>query len=159
MCELCGKEEETSCHLFWFCDHARGVWTSSKLVLQFEISRSWNFLDVVENLQRREQSYPGLLEKVIMVCWSIWKNRNALQLGGKGKAGRSLVRGALYLEGESGSGSGEVKKLKLYSFRWSTCSFRVRIALNFKRLKYEYKSVNLSKGEQFIPGGTKTSKF
>nr|POF00750.1 glutathione s-transferase zeta class [Quercus suber] len=54
-------------------------------------------------------------------------------------------------EGESGSGSGEVKKLKLYSFRWSTCSFRVRIALNFKRLKYEYKSVNLSKGEQFIP--------
>nr|XP_023880230.1 uncharacterized protein LOC111992585 [Quercus suber] len=100
MCELCGKEEETICHLFWFCDHARGVWTSSKFVIPFEISLSWNFLDVVENLQRREESCPGLLEKVIMVCWSIWKNRNVLRLGGKGMAGCSLVRGALYLVDE-----------------------------------------------------------
>ena len=45
-----------------------GVWMSSKLVLPFEISPSWKFLDVVENLQRWEKTCPGLLEKVIMVC-------------------------------------------------------------------------------------------
>ncbi|GAB2278279.1 Glutathione S-transferase zeta-1 [Dionaea muscipula] len=34
------------------------------------------------------------------------------------------------------------QKLKLYSSWISSCSFRVHIALNLKRLKYEYKAVN-----------------
>ncbi|GAB2284003.1 Glutathione S-transferase zeta-1 [Dionaea muscipula] len=45
----------------------------------------------------------------------------------------------------------EKPKLKLYSYWRSSCSFRVRIALNWKGLKYEYKAVNLVKGEQFSP--------
>ncbi|GMH06917.1 hypothetical protein Nepgr_008757 [Nepenthes gracilis] len=45
----------------------------------------------------------------------------------------------------------EKPKLKLYSYWRSSCSWRVRIALNFKGLKYEYKAVNLLKGEQFSP--------
>ncbi|CAO2834865.1 unnamed protein product [Amaranthus hypochondriacus] len=39
----------------------------------------------------------------------------------------------------------------LYSFWLSSCSWRVRFALNFKGLEYEYKSVDLFKGEQFNP--------
>ncbi|XP_061357256.1 glutathione S-transferase zeta class-like [Gastrolobium bilobum] len=35
-------------------------------------------------------------------------------------------------------------KLKLYSHWMSSCSFRVRIALNLKGLKYDYETVNLS---------------
>ncbi|KAJ4958245.1 hypothetical protein NE237_025356 [Protea cynaroides] len=43
----------------------------------------------------------------------------------------------------------EQQKLKLYSYWRSSCSWRVRIALNLKGLKYEYKAVNLLKGDQF----------
>ncbi|XXG68492.1 hypothetical protein AAC387_Pa06g1567 [Persea americana] len=42
-------------------------------------------------------------------------------------------------------------KLQLYSFFGSSCSWRARIALNLKGLKYEYKAVNLCKREQFSP--------
>ncbi|GAU14759.1 hypothetical protein TSUD_204080 [Trifolium subterraneum] len=42
-------------------------------------------------------------------------------------------------------------KLLLYSFWRSSCSFRVRIALNIKGLKYDYKPVNLLKEEQSHP--------
>lgn len=47
------------------------------------------------------------------------------------------------------------KKLKLYSYWRSSCSERVRIALNLKGIKYEYVPVNLLKGEQFSPDFTK----
>ncbi|KAL3536952.1 hypothetical protein ACH5RR_000318 [Cinchona calisaya] len=42
-------------------------------------------------------------------------------------------------------------KLILYSFWRSTSSWRVRFALNLKGLPYEYRAVNLSKGENFSP--------
>ena len=45
--------------------------------------------------------------------------------------------------------------LTLYSYFRSSCSHRVRIALNLKGLEYEYKAVNLLKGEQFSPEFTK----
>ncbi|XP_024026253.1 glutathione S-transferase zeta class [Morus notabilis] len=48
--------------------------------------------------------------------------------------------------------SGEDKpNLKLYSYWRSSCSFRVRIALSLKGLKYEYRAVNIVKGEQRNP--------
>ncbi|TKW39741.1 hypothetical protein SEVIR_1G199600v4 [Setaria viridis] len=40
---------------------------------------------------------------------------------------------------------------RLYSYWRSSCSHRVRIALNFKGVDYEYKAVNLLKGEQSDP--------
>ncbi|XP_034708816.1 glutathione S-transferase zeta class-like [Vitis riparia] len=42
-------------------------------------------------------------------------------------------------------------KLVLYSYWQSSCAWRVRFALNIKGLAYEYRSVNLRKGEQFSP--------
>ncbi|KAK9161916.1 hypothetical protein Syun_002818 [Stephania yunnanensis] len=41
--------------------------------------------------------------------------------------------------------------LQLYSYWRSSCSFRVRIALNLKGLDYEYKAVNLLKGSNSVP--------
>lgn len=49
------------------------------------------------------------------------------------------------------TGGGESKKLQLYSSWGSSCSFRVRIALNLKGLEYEYKAVNLLKDENRSP--------
>uniref|UniRef100_A0A0C9RJZ9 glutathione transferase n=1 Tax=Wollemia nobilis TaxID=56998 RepID=A0A0C9RJZ9_9CONI len=46
-------------------------------------------------------------------------------------------------------------KLKLYSYWRSSCAWRVRIALNLKGLPYEYKAVNIVKGEQFSEEYTK----
>lgn len=46
-------------------------------------------------------------------------------------------------------------RLKLYSYWRSSCSWRVRIALNLKGLPYEYKSVNIAQGEQFTEEFTK----
>ncbi|GMI93934.1 GLUTATHIONE S-TRANSFERASE 18, glutathione S-transferase zeta 1, maleylacetoacetate isomerase [Hibiscus trionum] len=45
----------------------------------------------------------------------------------------------------------EQNKLKLYSYWRSSCSCRIRIALNLKCLEYQYIPVNLLKGEQFGP--------
>ncbi|KAL5728035.1 maleylacetoacetate isomerase [Ranunculus cassubicifolius] len=43
------------------------------------------------------------------------------------------------------------QQLILYSFWQSSCSWRVRFALNLKGIPYEYKPVNLDKGDQFTP--------
>ncbi|XP_047338482.1 glutathione S-transferase zeta class-like isoform X3 [Impatiens glandulifera] len=42
---------------------------------------------------------------------------------------------------------GQAKKLKLYSFWRSSCSFRIRFALNLKGLEYDLITVNLYQGE------------
>ncbi|KAI4296118.1 hypothetical protein L6164_036103 [Bauhinia variegata] len=58
------------------------------------------------------------------------------------------------------TGSGEEavnNKMKLYSYWISSCSYRVRIALHLKGLNYEYKAVDLSKGEQYEPEFLKLS--
>jgi glutathione S-transferase len=43
-------------------------------------------------------------------------------------------------------------KVKLYTFFRSSASFRVRIALNHKGLKYEHAGVSLPKGEHLEAG-------
>ena len=49
-------------------------------------------------------------------------------------------------------GSREQEELvKLYNYFRSSAAYRVRIALALKGLSYEYLSVNLPKGEQYLP--------
>ncbi|KAM7481931.1 hypothetical protein LguiB_006514 [Lonicera macranthoides] len=54
--------------------------------------------------------------------------------------------------GSIGGSGEETKKLKLYSNWRSSCSWRVRIALNLKGLKYEYETVDLAKKQHLTPG-------
>ncbi|KAI5647360.1 hypothetical protein M9H77_33365 [Catharanthus roseus] len=51
----------------------------------------------------------------------------------------------------SSSSSASSNKLILYSFWQSSCAWRVRFALNVKGLSYEYRAVNLPKGEHLTP--------
>ncbi|KAK7825191.1 hypothetical protein CFP56_033626, partial [Quercus suber] len=96
-CVLCGQPKETTSLLLWFCKHAHEIWESSKLVLPFVIDQSWTFLDIVQCLQNWETTQPGLMEKVILVCWGIWKNRNERRMGGLGKPGQVILKFALHL--------------------------------------------------------------
>ena len=97
VCELCGRDEDTTSHLLWLYEHAKEVWKCNKFAFPFEFLAKEKFLDVVECLQRCEHHRPGLLEQFISVCWGIWKNRNDLRMGDKGKAGRIILRNAMLL--------------------------------------------------------------
>ncbi|KAK9985942.1 hypothetical protein SO802_030893 [Lithocarpus litseifolius] len=97
LCVCCGSHTETVGHLFWFCDHAKEIWTSSKLSTPFEVMPSWDFMEVMCQVQRWNDSFPGLVERTVMICWGIWKNRNEIIHGGTGRPGRVVVRSALML--------------------------------------------------------------
>ncbi|KAJ8450151.1 hypothetical protein Cgig2_033345 [Carnegiea gigantea] len=57
----------------------------------------------------------------------------------------------------SSSSSSLALSIKLYSYWESSCSWRVRFALKLKGLPYEYKPVDLRKGEQLSPEFEKIS--
>ena len=95
LCESRGKAPEFACHIFWFCDRAKEVWLSSKLILPFEINPSWKFIDVMWKLQEWSDECLGLAEHTIMVCWAIWKQRNEVRHGGVRRDGLTIVRSFL----------------------------------------------------------------
>ncbi|KAL0013436.1 hypothetical protein SO802_000505 [Lithocarpus litseifolius] len=95
LCDACGKQSESACHIFCFCEKAKEVWVSSKLAIPFEIKPSWDFIDVVWHIQKRKDQCPGLLERIIAICWGIWKNRNEVIHGCKGRVGRAITRSSL----------------------------------------------------------------
>lgn len=67
-CEACGEHVESTCHLFWFCAHAKEVWSSCKLSFPFEIHPSWDYIDLIWHLQKWEESRPNILERTVMIC-------------------------------------------------------------------------------------------
>ena len=96
-CEVCGEQVETISHLFWFCEHAKEVWSSCKLSFPFDFQPSWDFMDVIWLLQKWEESQPGILERAIMIYWGIWKNRNEVSHGAKRRSGLAVTRSSLSL--------------------------------------------------------------
>ena len=92
ICIKCGKESKTSLHLFWFCDRMKEVWSNSKLVFPFCIDSRWSFVDVVWQLVQHRSICPGLMEKVLSLCWEIWKNKNTVCHGVEQHSGKFMVR-------------------------------------------------------------------
>ena len=99
-CSLCGNPTENVLHILWFCAHAKDVWNTSKLSLPFDIEPNWCFLDIMEKLLIVEDVHPGLVERFVSVCWGIWKERNVIHIGGRGKLGRVTLKTSLGLMDE-----------------------------------------------------------
>ncbi|XP_030950071.1 uncharacterized protein LOC115973978 [Quercus lobata] len=96
MCEECGDTIESASHLFWFCKQAQAVWSHSKLVLPFTISQSWEFIDVMGQLLKWKDVYLDIMERAMMICWGIWRNRNEVKHGGKRKTGVAVIKCSHY---------------------------------------------------------------
>ena len=96
-CEVCREQVESICHLFWFYDHAKEVWSSCKLSFPFEIHPSWDYMDVIWHLQKWEESRPRILEQTVMICWGIWKDRNEVRHRGRLRSGQTVTRSSLSL--------------------------------------------------------------
>ncbi|XP_050280425.1 uncharacterized protein LOC126721436 [Quercus robur] len=94
-CDFCGKAAKSTYHLFWLCDKAKETRSSSKLVIPFEISPTWTFMDVMWQLQRWMKSHPGLVKRAITICWGIWKDRNTAKHGGNRREGKAIIRSSL----------------------------------------------------------------
>ncbi|KAK7831246.1 putative ribonuclease h protein [Quercus suber] len=68
LCEECGNMIESTTHLLWFCKQALAVWSH-----------------IVDRLLKWRDAFPDLMERVMMICWGIWRNRNEAKHGGKRK--------------------------------------------------------------------------
>ena len=94
-CDSCLALEETSDHLFWSCNRTQEIWAFSKL---FPRNFAWpvlSFLDLLWFIVMVEQWDQSRVEKVVMVAWAIWQNRNEHRVGGKVKNGSAVIHGAM----------------------------------------------------------------
>ena len=49
------------------------------------------------HLLKWKDVYPDIMERVIMICWGIWRNRNEVKHGGKRKTGEAVIKCSHYL--------------------------------------------------------------
>ena len=82
-CDSCLALEETSDHLFWSCNRTQEIWAFPKL---FPRNFAWpvlHFLDLLWFIVMVEQWDQSRVEKVVMVAYHIWQNRNEHRVGEK----------------------------------------------------------------------------
>lgn len=97
LCSECGKEPESNCHIFWFCDKVKDIWGNSMLVFPFHMESWWSFMDVVWQIVQCRLCDSSLLETTMTLCWEIWKSRNSVRHGGPCSSGKSVFQRALAL--------------------------------------------------------------
>ncbi|XP_050247979.1 uncharacterized protein LOC126695321 [Quercus robur] len=100
-CDECKLAEETSGHLFWSCQRARDIWSLSSLFQESWVQLFGSFMDMlwyVVMVAQWEWEHSDV-EKLIVVAWALWSNRNECRNRGVKKSCQALLQGALeYLD-------------------------------------------------------------
>ena len=81
ICEACGMEAKSSGHLFWQCDKAQEIWTTSGILIDSSGVRFNEFVDLLWHLKFVQHVGNEILELVITIAWSIWFNQNQVRQG------------------------------------------------------------------------------
>ncbi|XP_030939770.1 uncharacterized protein LOC115964643 [Quercus lobata] len=63
ICEVCGRQVETTMHMLCFCSCGTEVWSASKLSLPCNVQESWIFVDTFSRLRTSWEAQLGLLER------------------------------------------------------------------------------------------------
>ena len=62
------------------------------MVLPFSTDHKWSFIDAMWQLVKHSSLSSGLMERILSLCWEIWKERNAVRNGGGKREGKILAR-------------------------------------------------------------------
>ncbi|XP_062028333.1 uncharacterized protein LOC133744209 [Rosa rugosa] len=88
-CLLCQNHIEDNYHLFCQCPLAKQILSAPPFNLQHTLLPNMSFKEWM--LERAQQLKPETLEKLIMVVWALWKNRNNVLWEGKVQTAHDLV--------------------------------------------------------------------
>lgn len=91
MCPVCNMAEQSNFHVLVTCPVAAQCW--HKIGYRYDVRDSTNMEDwVAEVLQH---SRKNVINKIFMVAWAIWKNRNDIVWNQKGKECVEIVVSAI----------------------------------------------------------------
>lgn len=96
-CTLCSQEPETIEHLLLHCPVARQVWWAALNVIQMPQCFQVNTLSMADEWSRlrtglHKQQKKGVDTLFILVCWQLWKERNARVFRSKAATTQGLVQ-------------------------------------------------------------------
>ena len=80
-CEVCGLSPETIIHALCHCTKARTVWSHCNLSNM--VVGNGDFMDILWQCVLNQGNSSCLLDMILMIAWSIWRNRNEVRHGGK----------------------------------------------------------------------------
>ncbi|XP_019151923.1 PREDICTED: uncharacterized protein LOC109148642 [Ipomoea nil] len=141
ICPLCGDMAETAVHLFAECSFAHLCWQELETGWPMESARSiplW-----IEKIWKALPT--NMVEKVVIICWAIWENRNQMVWKAQGMDPRTMVRIALayvtdWKSAQQGYSTAMVNPTPIQtpSTTWSPplsdyCKLNIDVAMDFGR--------------------------
>ena len=110
----------SSGHVFCTCPRAQEIWAMTNLIplnQNFPFNSFLDFLWFAVMIAKWEQAK---VEKVIMISWKLWSNRNEVRNGGVKKTGQAVIHGALdYLVEYQSSQAGEIMQKTKCPTSWT----------------------------------------
>ncbi|XP_030964774.1 uncharacterized protein LOC115986052 [Quercus lobata] len=92
-CEECGLEPETVLHVLCQCPKAKEVWTHCHLLHRIE--GKGDFTDVLCFNGMNQDQDSNLMHMILMIAWSLWRNRNEKRYRGKNLVAAAIYRTAM----------------------------------------------------------------